>query len=145
MSTFAEVVTFRTLNCASCSIQYAITEEKMADLRKTGETFYCPNGHKNFYRDNENDQARRERDRLKQENARLAEAAEFARRDRDVATRQASAARGQVTRLKNAAAAGACPCCDRRYTHLRKHMDKHHPQFVATEEPADANAFTTPH
>lgn len=41
------------------------------------------------------------------------------------------AARGQVTRLKNRAAAGVCPCCNRTFHQLVRHMAAKHPDFAA--------------
>ena len=33
------------MTCGECGIAYSMPDAKYADLRKTGDTFYCPNGH----------------------------------------------------------------------------------------------------
>ena len=47
--------------------------------------------------------------------------------------RSRSAYMGQVTRLKNRAANGVCPCCTRHFQNLQAHMAKKHPDYT---EPA---------
>lgn len=39
-----------TIECGSCGASFGITEHRYNELRKTGETFYCPNGHSRRYR-----------------------------------------------------------------------------------------------
>lgn len=70
---------------------------------------------------------------LKQQLARKDDEIAAQRRLRDHAERQASARKGQVTRLKNRAAAGVCPCCTRSFENLRRHMTTKHPTFKAEE------------
>lgn len=43
-ATFTEIITLTKLNCGSCSIVFAIPEERLKKLKDTGELFYCPNG-----------------------------------------------------------------------------------------------------
>lgn len=74
---------------------------------------------------------RRERDRLKQEQARLVEVANEAQRQQAAAERRAAAARGQVTKLKRSATAGVCPCCSHGFPNLARHIAAKHPEFVA--------------
>lgn len=33
------------VTCGGCGCSFAIAERRYAELKKTGETFYCPNGH----------------------------------------------------------------------------------------------------
>lgn len=125
-------------HCPICFIEYAAPATLIAARRQDGKSFYCPQGHELVFRDSDYDRIRRERDQLKQEAARLAEEAEFQRRiaaaardARKAAERSAAAARGQVTKLKNRASAGVCPCCNRSIRQLALHMKTKHPEFVA--------------
>jgi hypothetical protein len=45
------------------------------------------------------------------------------------AKRSAAAFKGQVTRLKGRAKAGFCPCCNRSFSQLERHMASKHPNF----------------
>ena len=111
-----------------------------------GETFYCPRGHGQHYNrgPSEADKLRQERDRLKQDAARKDEVIAYERRCRELADqraerskRQTAAAKGQVTRLKNRASAGVCPCCNRQFQNLKRHMDSQHPDFASEAQDAD--------
>lgn len=130
--------------CASCKEQFGLTDETEAMLRRSGKGFTCPWGHSNVFKagPSEADELRRERDRLKQKVAQVEDEKRIAwntanqREDmRAAAERRASAARGQVTRLKNRAAAGLCPCCNRSFANLQRHMASQHKGFVAEEIP----------
>lgn len=125
-----------------CGVAFWLTADTDRHLRMSSQTFYCPFGHASVWPqgESEEDKLRRERDRLKQENARLEEmqrmalATANAQRDQRLAAeRSASAYRGQVTRLKNRAAAGVCPCCNRTFVNLRRHMAAKHAGFLAEE------------
>ena len=44
------------------------------------------------------------------------------------------AAKGQISKLKKRASAGVCPCCNRSFQNLRRHMGNKHPEFVGEQE-----------
>lgn len=80
-------------------------------------------------------------DRLRDELARARHREEQAAAARDVAwltvrlrDRQIAARKGQLTRLKNRVGNGVCPCCNRYFANLHRHMDKQHPEWRATDE-----------
>lgn len=126
--------------CCTCSEPIHLSDDQRATLKRNQGAFHCLWGHSNYFPagPTEAETLRRERDRLKQEAARLEE--ERARawrvtaqeRERAAsAERRASAARGQVTKLKKRAAAGTCPCCNRTFVQLARHMEAQHPGFIA--------------
>lgn len=131
--------------CVRCKCDWAIPDALyMAAKASSSITFYCPYGHPQIFTEgpSEADLLRRERDRLKQQVAQREDEAKEAWRvaslrddERLAAERRASAARGQVTRLKNRAAAGLCPCCNRSFVNLQRHMASQHKGFVAEEIP----------
>lgn len=96
-------------------------------------SFYCGYGHSQVYIKGENEETklRRERDRLVQ---RLAEKDDDIRRQQELVEqtqRQLSAAKRRVTRIKNRVSNGACPCCNRTFENLQRHMTSKHPTFKA--------------
>lgn len=128
--------------CLTCKVRFGMLAETMTSLRQSQRNFHCPWGHSMFYPQGpaEVDQLRLERDRLKQEAARLEDEKRIAwltandQRERAAAAeRRASAARGQVTKLRNRAAAGVCPCCNRTFVQLQRHMAAKHPTFKTEE------------
>ncbi|WP_159103999.1 hypothetical protein [Rhodopseudomonas sp. B29] len=53
------------------------------------------------------------------------------RDQREAAERRAAAARGQVTKIKNRVGHGVCPCCNRTFANLARHMAGEHPGYTA--------------
>lgn len=120
--------------CPVCGILYGVDADVMAykwSRRSGGDDngWYCPNGHYLVYTETEADRLKRERDRLAQQ---------IAQRDDEIneLNKRLSAQRGQVTRLRNRAKAGLCPCCNRHFTNLERHVATKHPDFQANEDAA---------
>lgn len=121
--------------CKTCGVVSTCPSDLYEQHRKVGGFASCPNGHEwGWTKENsEDEQIRRERDRLKQEQAWYESRIEEERAARQAAEKQASARKGQVTRLKNRAAAGVCPCCNRTVSQMARHMASKHPGFKAEE------------
>jgi len=100
--------------------------------RNDHKTFYCPSGHPQSYQHESNEEKlRRERDRLAQRIAERDDEIKRQRELREATERQLSAARGRVTKIKNRVAKGVCPCCNRQFSNLHRHMTTEHPTFAA--------------
>jgi len=136
----------KTTTCSGCGVHIVMMDGVYEALKQSSSTFYCLWGHAQHFPKGPTaeDTLRQERDRLKQETARLEERALAAERAEQAALehaqfrqRQAAAARGQVTRLKNRAAAGLCPCCNRSFTNLQRHMATKHAGFTVEEVAAE--------
>ena len=124
------------ITCGECGVVFAMTEETLRHYKQTERLFHCPHGHKRYFPRGETpeDALRRERDQLKQ---RLAQKDDEIKRHRDqkeTAKRSAAAFKGQVTKLKNRAAAGVCPCCNRTFQNLKRHMESQHPTWDPVQE-----------
>lgn len=124
--TFQVAEELSVLHCPSCGMLYAAPtawRAKLLEQHDRGEavSWCCPAGHSIvFSTESELDRVRRERDRLKQDTARLeCEALDFHRR--------AIAAESEVERQKTRSAAGVCPCCHRTFRQLALHMKTKHP------------------
>lgn len=122
---------FEEQDCIHCGVRFGVppgyTEQRRADRG----TFYCPNGHSMAYKESTADVLRRERDKLKQNEAWYEDRLKAERASREAAERKLAASKGQITKIKKRAAAGICPCCSRHFTDLERHMGTKHPGFVA--------------
>lgn len=89
-------------------------------------SFWCAYGHQQHFVEGETDETklRRERDNLKQQNARLADEAQQA-------LIRANKAEGVTRRLKKRVAQGVCPCCHRTVAQMAAHMKTKHPDYVS--------------
>lgn len=112
--------------CIVCGVDFAMPARLIKKRREDGLGFHCPNGHSLTFKDNEHDKIRRERDQLKQDNARLVEDAQAARRS-------VVKAEKETKRLKRRAVGGACPCCNRSFQNMARHMKTKHPDFVSSK------------
>lgn len=125
---------FVEIKCFKCGCVFGMTTQFYQVAQQRGESmgWFCPNGHEQVFtnRPSEADKLRAERDRLKQQTARLIEEAAESQRVAEAERRRAAAARGQVTKLKKRAAAGVCPCCNRTFQDLARHMSGQHPEFM---------------
>jgi hypothetical protein len=43
---------------------------------------------------------------------------------------QVRAARGQLTKFKKRVGRGVCPCCNRHFKDLARHMESKHPELI---------------
>lgn len=59
---------------------------------------------------------------------------DWQKKRRNEAEKSLIATKGVVTRLKNRARNGVCPCCIRTFKDLHMHMASEHPNFVTDEE-----------
>lgn len=128
-----EVVTLRgskhvVWECRTCGVVSSCPEVIWDQQCAEGGYHHCPNGHQWGWNKEscEREKLRRERDRLLQ---RVAE------KDDEIAAKQreVSEVRGQVTKLQKRASAGVCPCCNRTFLNMQRHMKSKHPNVVPLE------------
>ena len=131
MSKFVDGIEFVTEQCCTCGMAFAITRDFERRRSNDHKLFYCPSGHRQYYAGkteaqklkDQLDQLKRERDYQGREINNLTSEVEHQRR-------KAAASKGHVTRLKNRAANGVCPCCQRHFKDLHRHMQSQHPNFL---------------
>ena len=107
-----------------CGLVFGMSKRFQKASANNRTSFYCPRGHHLRY-------GKGELDRLRDELA-ASEARGSARLKRLRSERRShSATKGHVTRQKKRAAAGVCPCCNRSFVALAKHMKTKHPDYAA--------------
>lgn len=126
--------------CWKCKTQFWMPDDLEAVARRDGVTaVYCAHGHRGAFTGRDDEAAlRRERDALKQ---RLAEKDDEIARQRnraEVTERRLSAAKGRVTRIKNRVGHGVCPCCNRTFGDLQRHMATKHAGYAKSGDAEDA-------
>jgi hypothetical protein len=130
-------VTLRTQTCcySDCGIVFAVPLPWDDQRRRDHKWFYCPNGHKQQYTSKSvEEKAREEAESAKRnaeywENRMRAEVASHLKTER---SRRATA--GHLHRMKARVGHGVCPCCNRTFANLVRHMNGQHPGF-AQEKP----------
>lgn len=115
---------FVTEVCFKCACIFAMSETMYNEMRRTHETFYCPSGHNQHYTSRSKEQILRDKLRVMEEDR------DGWRRQEEKRTRQLSAARGVTTRIKNRIGHGVCPCCQRSFQNIKRHMACKHPDYL---------------
>lgn len=121
--------------CSRCKEKFALNGETFGTLKRNTHTFHCPWGHPQHF-----PLGKTAAEKLQEQLDSERRARQWAEQDRafwqDQArseTKRASAMKGQVTKLKKRAAAGVCPCCNRTFQNLARHMNTKHAGFTAEE------------
>ncbi len=128
--------TLMTLECPCCNMLFAITNRFMADRRVDGAIFYCPQGHRQSYNEPEVDRLKKQVARMTAESDQMQARLKTVRAERDSNARKVIAQKAAKTRIKNRIKNGVCPCCNRYFENVHKHMQNQHPEeFVSS--PAD--------
>lgn len=126
-------ITFHTITCArdDCGLVFAVPSFWQQRKRETHTDFYCPNGHVQRYLTKSD--AEKLRDELaaqKAETERVRASRDEEARIRRGVERRLTATRGVVTRTKRRVGHGVCPCCNRSFSALARHMATKHPEYA---------------
>lgn len=125
-------VKLETETCCNCGTPFAIHAPLRQAFLDNGSTFYCPNGHPQHYTKPTKKrlaEAQKELARLREANEWYSD--EYTRHTKELKTTK-NKLRGQKaahTRLKNRIANGVCPCCNRQFVNLHRHMETQHPDY----------------
>lgn len=132
MTTITNVETYTVFICNhdGCGLQFALPDMFVARRREDQKTWYCPNGHSRWFPGKTEAQKQQERaDRLQ----RTVEAREadlrFEQRRLINERRSHAATKGQLTKTKKRIGNGVCPCCNRHFTNVERHMASQHPDY----------------
>ena len=123
--------------CYSCGVIFgmtAATKRYYLDNAKK-ESFYCPNGHNQWYTGESREQAEKRLANLEKTLKAETERARWWKDQAETAQGSLTATKGHLTRMKKRVAGGVCPVCNRQFTNLHKHMEGQHPRF-AEDDPA---------
>jgi hypothetical protein len=111
-----------TVTTCWCGVHVGIPANLDRQARETGKEIYCPLGHTFVYKETEVERLRREAQTLR----------ECAAAERDLRAdteRRLRAQKAATTRAKRRHAAGVCPCCNRTFQQLARHMKTKHPDY----------------
>jgi hypothetical protein len=118
-------------HCPTCFIHYAAPRALFDKRNDEGGNWHCPNGHTIVFRQTalakaqaEAEALRHERDQLKQNEAWFVERLDTERKEK-------RALKGQLTKVHKRVGNGVCPCCNRSFADLKRHMASKHAGFKA--------------
>ena len=120
--------TLVTCTCSECGIEFAMPEHFSDARHRDHQTFYCPNGHSQYFPGKTREQRRI--DDLERRLAQQQQQHDAEIRSRKCAERKVRKLTKEKEHAQARAAAGTCPCCRRNFKRLRRHMKEKHPEFI---------------
>lgn len=115
--------------CPTCGCWHAFSKSLYEKMQQdSSKAVYCPNGHSWHYILSVKEQLEEARNR-----ARRAEARNTHLQDQyDASERSRTSLKGVITRTKNRISKGVCPCCNRYFEKLAKHIKTKHPKYITS-------------
>jgi RNase P subunit RPR2 len=124
-------ITLTHMDCWNCHAIYGVDESARARWKAEGKSWFCPYcGKSTHYGTTDLDREKAARERAERNAQWHRERREEADRARVSAEHATRATKGHLTRLKRRVAAGVCPCCNRTFQDLSRHMAGQHPEYV---------------
>lgn len=123
------LVKFNFHHCCNCDIPFFLPDYKEEKCLEDGSNFYCPSGHPMVFTDNEVTKLKRELQKEKQRREWAERNGENLLKARQKTERTLVATKGHVTRIKNRVGNGVCPCCNRTFQNVKRHMNCKHPDW----------------
>jgi hypothetical protein len=119
--------------CGRCGGAYAISKAFRDQCFKDGKgRWHCPYCQSPWsYSESETTRLQRQLDSERKRTEWARQEAENERQRREAAEHRERAQKAAKTRLKNRIAHGVCPCCQRTFENLARHMETKHPSFAA--------------
>jgi hypothetical protein len=130
-----------TGGCVECGVPIVLDETFQRERRRDHRNFYCPNGHPQHYTGKSDveklQEQLAEKERFIENGKKRVEWAEQrAARERENtkrAQRSAASYKGKLKHVKTRVGNGVCPCCNRSFTDLMRHMQTKHPTYKGEE------------
>jgi NAD(P)H-dependent flavin oxidoreductase YrpB (nitropropane dioxygenase family) len=113
------------LECSQCHVAFALSSIHNEKVIAQRETFYCPNGHRQWYPGKTEAQKVREEMQAKLDAANAT--AEWAKGQVAKDAREVRKVKAKLKSHTKRIEAGVCIHCNRTFSHLARHMkSKHH-------------------
>lgn len=131
--TLTRQVILETMTCGECGIVFAAPASFWRERREEHRGWYCPNGHSRIFTETEADRLRQALAANERELARrIAQLDQAEARAREL-DQEARTSKAALARVQRRVQHGVCPCCNRTFQNLQRHMHGQHPTYVETE------------
>lgn len=121
-------VRFEVINCWVCGCTFAMDSDHKATMKAQEKTLFCPNGCRLGLGD---PKWKKEKAQLERRLATAQRRSENLESSLSSEKRSHASTKGKLTKVKNRAANGVCPCCNRHFKNVHRHMKSQHPDYVA--------------
>jgi hypothetical protein len=120
------------ITCGECGGVYAIGERYREKRQQDGTGWHCPycDCSWDYFSNGENARLKRELAQKEEEIRMKERAVTAAKCEAEAARLQAHKAALKCRRIEKRVRAGVCPCCNRTFSNLARHMQTKHPDDV---------------
>jgi hypothetical protein len=131
METMTIFETLTKISCGNCGGVYAIGERYRQHQYECGKSWHCPYCETGWgYSGNgEIDALKREKQRLENQLSSTRSDRDYHRKEAEHFRKSRDAVKGVVTKIKKRVGRGVCPCCNRTFQDLQRHMLTNHPKY----------------
>jgi hypothetical protein len=114
--------------CCTCGVPIYGPEDKYNNCLATGKSFYCINGHALVF-GAENDRLKEKISQLERERDAARAREQMAKNNEKSARHASKIAKGKLKARSERVKTGVCPCCNRTFVNLQRHMVTKHPKW----------------
>lgn len=121
--------------CPNCAIQFAAPPRFIKERREDGKSFYCPSGHTMSFHETEIDKLKKQLQREKENTEWWKNTA--ASKDKTIKGQNIAIGKvkAKLHRTETRVSHGICPCCNRSFVNMQRHMKTKHPDYVKEHSP----------
>lgn len=125
-------VVLTEINCGECGGTYALNERFRQQCQDKGKGWHCPYCRVSwgYYGETEAQRLRKELERKKKELEWKQQEINQAQSEKLKSDDRARSIKALSDRLSTRIKNGVCPCCNRSFENLRRHMETQHPDFT---------------
>lgn len=124
-----------TIVCGVCGGIYAIAERYRYIKQEQGGFWKCPYCQNLWgYGTSENERLKQQLVKKEREVKQERKRKEWAQQETRVTEYRCRELKGRLSKIKKRVGNGVCPCCNRSFNDLRRHMNIKHPSYAKTDE-----------
>lgn len=124
-----ETINFTMIECYKCGVPFMVPERLRQNWLKSKDEFFCPNGHGQIYTKSTAQILEEKMERQKQLHERELEVIQNRLLDEVNLRQDEEKKRKKSDRLLKRVHNGVCPCCNRSFVNLQRHMKTKHPEL----------------
>ena len=131
MTTVNLTSTYEVWTFGCCGFTFAVPRAFATQRRNDHKDIHCPNCGcvRCFQGETEAQRLKRQRDQARDRASAMQRQRDQSREQLAHANRSRASLKGHLKRTKNRVKNGVCPCCNRHFKNLHRHMQSQHPGY----------------
>lgn len=123
-----------TITCYKCGITFAVPQYFQTKRLEDRADFWCPNGHEQAYVKSEAQRLREQLEEQKRSTEWWKNSALSKEKTIQGQKISLGKAKAKLKRTETRVAHGVCPCCNRSFVNVQRHMKTKHPDYIDRDD-----------